>query len=148
MTTRIGDLTFGLDRFAWPLLSILSTLEPDFADFDEGTQMYDVTIQTGVHRVGDKNWVSLVLFPKLEPSGPRKLIAFGRDSCVDEIVVESWQATESSEIDETTPSTLQRFAAKDLMEAVGYIRSELSCAYSALRVKVLSTPEELPAHTP
>lgn len=147
MTTRIGDLTFGLDRHAWGMLSILSTLEPDFADFDEGIQMYDVNILTGVHREGNKNWASLALFPKLEPTGPRKLIAFGRDSCADEIVIESWRTTESAEIDETTPSTLRRFASKDLMEAVGFVRNELSCAYSKLRVGVLSRPEELRART-
>lgn len=138
--SRIGDPTFGLDRYAWPLLSVLSTLEPDFADFDDVAQRYDVAIQTGLHHAGDRRWVSLELFARLEPIGPRKRVAFGRDPLVDEIVVESWQPTEIGTVEDMTPSGLRRFAPRDLMEAVAFVRSELSEGYRVLRASVLRAP--------
>jgi hypothetical protein len=132
---KLADPTFGLDSHAWAILAVLSGLEPDFARFREDAQLYDVCIQTNLHKVGDRCWASLTLFPHLTPTGPRKLIAFGRDPHVDEIVVESWAAS-SSAPDDSTRSSLHRFAPKDLMAAALFVRSELAWAYEFLLAAV------------
>lgn len=138
--SRIADPTFGLDRLALPLLSVLSTLEPDFADFDETAQMYDIQVQTHLYAAGDKRWAALVMYPRLEPSGVRTVVTFGRDPNEEAIVVESWGPLPGFAVggsptvaDAPTGLTVQRFAASDIMSAAGAVKAELARAYRSLR---------------
>jgi hypothetical protein len=140
---RISDPTFGLDRYAWPLLNLLSTLEPDFAVFDEGAQMYDVALQTHVYCAGDKRWGALVLFPRLTPEGLRSVVTFGRCVYQDEIVVESWSPLDRfvadgypTPADEHGDARTRRFSPKDIMQAAAFIKAELGSAYEALRPRL------------
>lgn len=128
MMQRIADTTVGLDRYAWPLVAILSTLEPDFARFDEQSNAYDVRIKTGVYaRDGAPNWAQLTM--AFKPLGLQKVIAFGRDTYRDEIVVQVWEVHGDGL--EEQPSTLHRFAPPDLMRVALFIRDELAQAYAA-----------------
>jgi hypothetical protein len=129
---RLADPSFGIDRYALSLLAILSTYEPDFAEFLEEARVYDVSLRTDVYRSGTKNWVSLTLFGFLDGHGPRRVIAFGRDSFVDQIVVEMWDATETPELDEVS-SGMARFDPKDLMRVALHIKELLASAYQGLR---------------
>lgn len=137
---RIADLTFGLDRIALPLLSLLSTMDPDFADFEEGPQMYDVLIQTHTYFSGDRRWAALVMFPNLAPDGLRYVVTFGRDPYDDVIVVESWGPCQAFEVGESpTASDVpencrgRRFGPTELIPAVSFIRAELAMAYRTMR---------------
>lgn len=129
---RIADPTFGLDRYALTLLALLSTYEPDFAVFVEEAKMYDVSLQTGIFRSGNRTWVSLTLFGKLDGTGPRRVIAFGRDPFVDEIAVELWDATEAPDLDEV-PSGMARFEPRELTRVATHIKEMLANAYQGLR---------------
>lgn len=140
MTTRIADLTFGLDRYATPLLSILSTHEPDFAEFDESPQMYDVRVQTHALLAGDRRWAALVIFPQLAPVGIRTVVTFGRDVHDDTVVVETWgplqgfAVGEAPTVEDTPPQvTRWRFQPGELMGAAEYIRKELARSYGTMR---------------
>lgn len=129
---RIADPSFGLDRYAVSLLALLSTFEPDFADFLEEAQMYDVNLRTGVYSVGTRHWVSLTMFAALDGSGPRRVIAFGQDPFVDEIVVELWDATEAPELDGVR-SSMVRFPPRELMRVAQHIKELLGISYRDIR---------------
>lgn len=136
----ISDPTFGLDRYAWGLLNLLSTLEPDFAVFDEEAQMYDVALQTHIYCAGDKRWGALVLFPRLAPQGIRSVVTFGRCVHQDEIVVESWSPRHKfvtgeypTSSDEQGDARTRRFNPKDIVQAVTFIKAELTFAYGLMR---------------
>lgn len=136
----IADPTFGLDRYAFPLLSILSTQEPDFAEFDDAAQTYDVRVETHPFFAGDRRWGALVIFPKLVPTGLRTVVIFGRDPYDDDIVVETWGplqgfAVGASPTVEDTPPQVDRwrFQPLQLMDAAVHIRKELARAYGAMR---------------
>lgn len=142
--TRIADPTFGLDRYALPMLSLLSTREPDFADFNEGAQMYDVLVQTHVFAAAGKRWVALVMFPRLVAEGLRHVVTFGRDPYHDEIVVQSWgPVLELAAGDAPTPSDIppgvkeRRCHPLDIMASVDFIRGELALAYRAMRTSLV-----------
>ena len=128
----IADPRFGLDQYAWGLLSVLSTREPDFAKFDDEALGYDIRLQTDVYRSGERNWVMLTMFPTSKGEGPRKVVAFGRDPYVDEIHVEIWSSTHAPQLDDVA-SAVTRFSPLELMKAAGFIRGELATAYDALR---------------
>ena len=126
---RIADTTFGLDRYAWSLLALLSTWEPAFARFNEQAQVYLVRIQTDVHpTAGDQRWGRLTM--AVGSLGLRKVIAFGRDAYRDEIVVQSWDLAGPGDLEEQ-PSKLTRFDPGHLMDAALVIREELTRAYQA-----------------
>jgi hypothetical protein len=129
---RIADPTFGLDRYALPLMTILSMEEPDFAEFLDEAQMYDVTLLTDVYRTGNRSWISVTMFGALEGRGPRKVIAFGMDPFADAIGVEVFDITEAPELADV-PSQMVRFPPRDLMRVAGHIKSLLAEAYKALR---------------
>ena len=138
--TRIADLSFGLDRYALPLLSILSASEPDFAAFDEVAQRYDVRLQTHLLFAGDRRWAALVLYPQLAAGGLRTVVTFGRDTHEDAIVVETWgplagfAVGEAPTVEDTPPQvTRWRVAPEHLMQAAEYIRKELARSYGAMR---------------
>jgi hypothetical protein len=138
--TRIGDLSFGLDRYALSLLSVLSTIEPEFAAFDEEAQRYDIRIQTHLLFAGDRRWAALVIYPQLAPAGLRTVVAFGRDTHEDAIVVESWgplarfAVGEAPTVEDAPPLVSgKRFAPGDLMRAAEHIQNELERAYRAMR---------------
>jgi hypothetical protein len=137
---RIADLSFGLDRYALPLLSILSASEPDFAAFDEVAQRYDVRLQTHLLFAGDRRWAALVLYPQLAPGGLRTVVTFGRDTHEDTIVVETWgllasfAVGEAPTVEDTPPHVARvRFEPERLMDAAEYIRKELARSYGAMR---------------
>ena len=129
--TGITDPKFGLDRYAWTLLALLSTFEPDFARFNEQAQMYDVRLQTDVRRDGDRNWVALTMWPALDAKEDRKVVAFGRDPYKDEIVVESWDWADATADD--VASTIHRFSPQELLEAALHVKRELAVAYDLYR---------------
>lgn len=138
--TRIADLSFGLDRYAAPLLSVLATYEPSFAEFDEAAQMYDVRIHTHQFFAGDRRWAALALYPQLAPTALRTVVVFGRDPNDDEIVVETWGPLAGFRVGEApTPEdvpaevTRWRCPPEHLVEAAEYIRKELAQAYRAMR---------------
>jgi hypothetical protein len=129
---RIADLSFGVDPYALPLLAILSTAEPDFADFLEEAKLYDVSLRTDVYRSGTRNWVSITMFGALDGRGPRKVVAFGRDPFVDAIGLEIWDLTEAADLDEV-PSQTVSFSPRDLMKVAQHIKGLLANAYQTLR---------------
>jgi hypothetical protein len=115
-------------------------MEPDFAQFDEKSQMYDIRIQTYPYFAGDKRWAALVTYPHLEAEGLRHVVMFGRDTHQDMIVVHSWAPIARFAVgespttgDEPVEATVRRFAPQDLMLAVAFIRSEIALAYGSLR---------------
>jgi len=124
---NVSDPTFGVDRYAWSLLTLLSTYEPDFADFNEASQQYDVRLQTDVYSAGTRRWVSLTLFRTSTSNEPLLTVAFGRDPFVDEIVVECAAPGQGNK-----PSQ-HRFDPSDLMDAASRIRHELGFAYRAVQ---------------
>lgn len=137
---RLADLSFGLDRYAAPLLSVLSTFEPDFAAFDESAQMYDVRIQTHQLFAGNRRWAALVLYPQLAPGALRTVVLFGRDPGEDGIMVETWNPVMGFRVGEgptveDAPAHVsrRRFEPQELVEAAEYIRKELAQAYRAMR---------------
>lgn len=125
---RIADTTFGLDRYAWALLALLSTWETDFAHFNEQAKLWDVCIQTDVHQEGEARWGRLVM--PVGSLGLRKVIAFGRDVHRDEIVVQSWQLAPAGDLGDQE-SKIIRFDPGQLMNAALFIRSELARAYES-----------------
>lgn len=138
--TRLADLSFGLDRYAAPILSVLSTFEPDFAEFDETAQMYDVRIHTHQFFAGNRRWAALVLYPQLAPSALRTVVLFGRDPSEDGIVVETWAPLMGFRVGEgptveDAPAQVsrRRFQHSELVEATEYVRRELAQAYRAMR---------------
>lgn len=137
---RIADFTFGLDRYAWSLLHVLSTLEPDFAVYDEAAQLYDVRLHTHLLFAGDRRWSAIAIYPQLVPRGLRTVVAFGRDTHDDTIVVETWGPLQGFLVgeaptteDEPAQVTRRRFAPAELMQAAEYIRTELARSYGTMR---------------
>lgn len=135
---KIADPTFGLDRYAWTLLALLSTFEPNFAEFNDAAMMYEVRLQTDPHRGAGKNWAAITMAPAMAGTGPRKTIAFGRSAYQDEIVVQSWELMSGTEACET-PSTLHRFKPDELVKAAEFVRDELGRAYVEARAQACGT---------
>lgn len=137
MHQALADTRFGLDRHAWTLLNLLSTMTPDFAEFLEEARMYDVCIQTTVFVKGSNRWIALVLYPQLVPSGPSKVMLLGQDSITDELYVEDWQPS----VRDTAPApddphafTVHRFPLDRLPAAAQFVKDRLATAYGSLRV--------------
>lgn len=137
MQQNLADHRFGLDRHAWTVLSLLSTMEPDFAEFDEASQMYDVCIQTSVFVKGSNRWIAVALYPQLAPDGLSKVMVVGEDTLTDEIYVEDWHPSHRDHAPSPADPhnfTVHRFRAEELAEAAGFVRTQLASAYRSLRV--------------
>lgn len=146
----LADPTFGLDRYALTILTLLSKKEPSFAAFNPRAQAYEIAIRTGLYLAGEKCWVSLTMFPTFQAGGVCKVLVFGRAPISDEIHVESWQptelVTESPRYEDERHSTTRAFEP-DILHVAGYIENELAQAYGAMRMarattRRLQTPSE------
>lgn len=137
MHQALADTRFGLDRHAWTLLNLLSTMTPDFADFLEEARMYDVCIQTTVFVKGSNRWIALVLYPQIVPSGPSKVMLLGQDSITDELYVEDWDPSlrdTALTAEDPHTFTVRRFPSEDLAAAAQFVKGRLATAYRSLRV--------------
>ncbi len=80
MRQQIVDTTFGFDPKLQAVLSILATKEPNFATFDDASQMYEISFRTGIqYEEGLEPQVWIAMFPQQVPEGECIVLSVGVD---------------------------------------------------------------------
>lgn len=92
----IADMTFGIGEQALAILQMLSRFSPDFAQYNEGLNEYNIHIETRGWYNGRENGVALILFSRHYTESSKDdpqtafVITFGEDRNSDTIFVDQW----------------------------------------------------------
>jgi len=116
----IGDPSLGLNAQALAILSLLSKIEPEFAEWDEPTQSRKIAIRSYAWYNGRENGVTLTIRRELD-APPEQVqnvlvLTFGECRSSDNIFVQQWVSNHAS------PPTVEEF--NDRLERGGYYREE------------------------
>lgn len=89
MDQGCADLTFGLQPQALAIAHLLAGMVPDFADWDEESDRFDVEINTFPWYNGEEKCVCLLVWQRSRDHCLH--IVFGEDRKTDALFVEHWE---------------------------------------------------------
>lgn len=125
MKQNLADPSFGLDGKIQAVLSILSTQEPSWAEFNEQAQMFEVSFRSGIYyEDGLDPQVWLAMFSSMVPRGPCLLLTVGVDM-QGQIKVEPWGFVEDfperTSLDPEWRTLGELAFFKEILQAVHFI---------------------------
>jgi hypothetical protein len=90
----IGDITLGIDKQAWTLLTMLSNEESSFAQFDDELGEYDLRVDCRTLYNGREKHVALQVYVA-DSTAKHLVISFGENRNSDSLVVTYWYVDDS-----------------------------------------------------
>lgn len=126
----------GISSQARAILQILADSEPVFAEFDERSRSYKITIKTFAWYNGNERGVALTV--QRDPNGRCLVITFGETSNSDRVFVEHWLMEDApingprvEDLEAVNSYRKDGFPPQNYSEVVVFILQEMQSFYGA-----------------